>query len=404
MPDRLTAGNTRWGIVALAITCGIVAAIQVGKVPPLITRLQDDLALSLVAAGWLASLFNFSGALFGVLGGALADKLGPRQVMLAGLGGFAALGFAGAFAEHGTWLLLCRTGESATILACTVTAPRLIVAATAPRQRNLAMGAWGSFMPTGIALALLGAPLIAAVYGWRGVWIAAAALALVCMFLVAWLTSPRRWPEAPKRAAGVPWRSLGRAVWRPGPILLGICFALYAIQFFAVASWLPTYLIEVMGFAPHQAGMATALVVFGNALGNLLAAWLLHRGARRWRLMLAAYILMLICSAGIFAPAVLLVWKLPLAFAFNLFGGLLPAAALAGTAAHAPRPEMIGTVNGAVVQGAAIGSLAGPPAMAVMIAGFGGWAGTYWLMTICCFIGVCLAGWLGIVERRLGIN
>ena len=100
----------------------------------------------------------------------------------------------------------------------------------------------------------------------------------------------------------------------------------------------------------------------------------------------------------------LLVWKLPLAFAFNLFGGLLPAAALAGTAAHAPRPEMIGTVNGAVVQGAAIGSLAGPPAMAVMIADFGGWAGTYWLMTICCFIGVCLAVWLGIVERRLGIN
>ena len=42
--------------------------------------------------------------------------------------------------------------------------------------------------------------------------------------------------------------------------------------------------------------------------------------------------------------------------------------------------------------------------MAVMIAGFGGWAGTYWLMTICCFIGVCLAVWLGIVERRLGIN
>ena len=404
MPDGLTAGKTRWGIVALAITCGIVAAIQVGKVPPLITRLQDDLALSLLAAGWLASLFNISGALFGVLGGALADKLGARQVMLAGLGGFAALGFAGAFADHATWLLLCRAGESATILACTVTAPRLIVAATAPHQRNLAMGAWGSFMPTGIALALLGAPPIAAVYGWQGVWNVAAALALICMFVVARVTAPRRWPEAPKRATGVPLRSLGRAVWRPGPILLGVCFALYAIQFFAVASWLPTYLIEVMGFAPHQAGMATALVVFGNALGNLLAAWLLHRGARRWRLMLAAYILMLVFAAGIFAPAVPLLWKLPLAFAFNFFGGLLPAAALAGTAAHAPRLEMIGTVNGAVVQGAAIGSLAGPPAMAVMIAGFGGWAGTYWLMAICCSIGVCLAVWLGIIERRLGIS
>ena len=396
--------KTRWGIVALAIICGIVAAIQVGKVPPLITRLQADLALSLVAAGWLASLFNVSGALFGILGGAMADKLGPRQVMIAGLGGFAALGFAGAFAEHGLWLLLCRTGESATILACTVTAPRLILAATAPHQRNLVMGAWGSFMPTGIALALLGAPPIAALYGWQGVWNVAAALALICMLAVAWATSPRRWPAAPKPAVGVPWRTLGQAVWRPGPILLGVCFALYAIQFFAVASWLPTYLIEVMGFSPHRAGVATAGVVFGNALGNLLAGWLLHRGARRWRLMLAAYVLMLICSAGIFAPEAPIIWKLPLAFAFNLFGGLLPAAALAGAAAHAPRPEMIGTVNGAVVQGAAIGSLAGPPAMAMMIAGFGGWSGTYWLMTICCVAGVSMAVWLGVVERRLGIT
>ena len=48
-------GKTRWGIVALAIAAGVVAAIQVGKVPPLITQLQADLDLSLVAAGWLAS-------------------------------------------------------------------------------------------------------------------------------------------------------------------------------------------------------------------------------------------------------------------------------------------------------------------------------------------------------------
>ncbi len=396
--------RTRWGIVALAIAAGVVAAIQVGKVPPLITQLQADLDMSLVAAGWLASLFNLTGAFFGILGGAVADKLGPRRVLLAGLGGFAVAGFAGALATDAGWLLICRSFESATILACTVTAPRLIVAATTPRQRNLAMGAWGSFMPFGMALALLGAPPIAAQFGWQGVWLSAAGLALVCMAAVAWVTSPVRWPAVPGPGTSLPWRVLGQAVWRPGPIVMGLCFALYAIQFFAVASWLPTYLIEVMAFPPDRAGIATALVVAGNGLGNLLSALLLHRGVRRWWLVLSAFVLMAVCAGGIFAPTVPLLWKLPLAFAFNLFGGLLPAAVLAGTAAHAPRPEMIGTINGAVVQGAAIGSLAGPPAMAVMIAGFGGWSGTYWLMIVCCVFGVSLAVWLGAIERRLGIG
>lgn len=403
-PIDAASSQSRWGIVLIAISAGIVAAVQVGKVPPLITQLQAELGLTLLAAGWLASLFNLFGALFGVMGGAVADKLGARRVMLFGLGLMAAAGFAGAFATDVIWLLACRVLESGAILACTVTAPRLIVAATKPEQRNLAMGAWGSFMPIGMALALLGAPPIAAVFGWQGVWLAAAVLALVCLLAVAWMTGPGRWAGAPKAGAGLPWQTLAAAVWRPGPLLMATCFALYALQFFAIASWLPTYLIEILGYSPDQAGVATALVVSGNALGNLVAAVMLHRGARRWILLLTAFILMLVCASGIFSPDLAAVWKLPLAFAFNFFGGLLPAAILAATAAHAPRPEMIGTINGVVVQGAAIGSLAGPPAMAVMIAGFGGWAGTYWLMAICSVLGVALAIRLGVVERRAGIN
>ncbi|MCS5607828.1 MAG: MFS transporter, partial [Alphaproteobacteria bacterium] len=251
-PSVQAAGHSRWGIVVLAITCGIVAAIQVGKVPPLITQLQVDLEMSLVTAGWLASLFNLTGALLGILGGAVADKVGPRRVLMAGLGGFAAAGFVGALADHGTWLLACRTVESMTMLACTVSAPRFIVAATNNRHRNLALGAWGSFMPVGMAVALIGAPPIAAIFSWQGVWLTAASLAVVCMVAVWIITSPRRWPQVPGSGTSIPWRQLSQAVLRPGPLLLGSCFALYSLQFFAVASWLPTYLIEILSFTPHQ--------------------------------------------------------------------------------------------------------------------------------------------------------
>ncbi len=396
--------RSRWGVIAIAIAAGVVAAIQVGKIPPLITLLQAELDLSLVTAGWLVSLFNLTGALFGILGGAMADKLGARRIMLKGLGLMAVAGLAGAFASGPAWLLACRVIESIAFLACTVAAPRLIVAAVTQRQRNLVMGAWGSFMPSGMALAILGAPGIAARFSWQGVWIAAAVLALLCLVAVAWITGPRRWADAPGAEAALPWRSLAQAVLRPGPVLMSLCFALYALQFFAVASWLPTYLIEVLGYAPGRAGVVTAIVVAGNALGNLIAGWLLHRGLRRWWLVVAAFVMMLLCAAGIFSPSVPESWKLPLAFSFNLFGGLLPASLLAGTAAHAPRPAMVGTINGIVVQGANIGSLAGPPAMAIMIAGFGGWAGTYWLLAVCGSLGIGLAIWLGAIERRAGID
>ncbi|MDP6255701.1 MAG: MFS transporter [Alphaproteobacteria bacterium] len=381
-----------------------MAAVQVGKVPPLITSLQAELGLSLMAAGWLASLFNLTGALFGVMGGAMADKMGARRVLMAGLAGLALAGYAGALAPGPAWLLSCRVIESVAFLSCVVTAPRLIAVATTLSQRNLAMGAWGSFMPIGMALAILGAPPIAAQFGWQGVWVAVASLALLCLLAVAWITGPRRWPQVPMAAAALPWRTLGQAVWRPGPVLMSLCFALYALQFFAVASWLPTYLIEVLGHTTGRAGVATAIVVAGNAVGNLAASWLLHCGARRWLLLLVAFVVMLLCGAGIFTPDVPEVWKLPLAFAFNLFGGLLPVAVLAGTAAHAPSLAMVGTVNGIVVQGANIGSLIGPPAMAFMIAGFGGWAGSYWLMAVCSVVGVGLAVWLGVIERRQGIS
>jgi len=408
LPQAEAPTQSRWGVIAIAIAAGIVAAVQVGKIPPLITLLQAELGLSLVAAGWLVSLFNLTGALFGILGGATADKLGARRVMLLGLGIMALASLAAAFAPNNpsgpAWLLACRVLESVAFLSCTVSAPRLIVAAVTQRQRNLAMAAWGSYMPAGMALAILGAPLIAARFGWQGVWFVAALLALLCLAAVAWVTGPKRWAEAPQAEATIPWRALGQAVWRPGPVLMSLCFALYAIQFFAVASWLPTYLIEVLGYAPGLAGVATAVVVAGNALGNLAAAWLLHHGMRRWWLVLAAFVMMLLCAAGIFAPSVPEIWKLPLAFSFNLCGGLLPASLLAGTAAHAPRPTMVGTINGIVVQGANIGSLAGPPAMAIMIAGFGGWAGTYWLLAACGGLGIGLAVWLGAVERRGGID
>jgi len=156
----------------------------------------------------------------------------------------------------------------------------------------------------------------------------------------------------------------------------------------------------VLGLSPGQAGPATALVVAGNAVGGLLTALLLHRGARRWLLIGSAFVLMMACATGIFAEAVAVEWKLPLAFLFNFCGGLLPGSVLAAAAAHAPSPGMLGSFNGVVVQSANIGSLIGPPAMALAIGPAGAWSDSHGLILACGGLGLCLALLLGLVERK----
>ena len=61
----------------------------------------------------------------------MADKAGARRVLMVGLGGTALAGYGGAMAPDPVWLPSFRVLESVAFLACVVTSPRLIVAATA---------------------------------------------------------------------------------------------------------------------------------------------------------------------------------------------------------------------------------------------------------------------------------
>ena len=91
-----------------------------------------------------------------------------------------------------------------------------------------------------------------------------------------------------------------------------------------------------------------------------------------------------------FAPDAL---RLPAAFLFSGLGGLLPAAALAGAAAQAAGPAQVAIAGGVAVQGANVGSLLGPPAMAFAV-GLAGWGGAYWLNLAAGALGLALAALL----------
>ena len=138
----MALARTRWDIVAIAFAAGYMVGMQVGKVPPVLPMLQAELDLSRVVAGLIASSFYGIGAVFGVAGGLLVDRLGIRRMVVVGGAAMALAGLAGGFAESGAPLLAARIVEGFGFVTLTVVGPKMLVTATDAGVRRFLLGVW----------------------------------------------------------------------------------------------------------------------------------------------------------------------------------------------------------------------------------------------------------------------
>src|SRR5512140_101771 len=169
-----------WPAVWAALSAGIIAAAYVGKLPPAISLLRAEFGLSLVAAGWVNSIFNTLSVCTAALVGALAGRYGALRFCGTGLAAMMLGGALGAAAQGEGLLIASRILEGGGFIAIAVSAPALIIAACAPRERNLALGLWASYLPFGSGLTILASPFLLGAIGWRGLWLAIVLLTLVC--------------------------------------------------------------------------------------------------------------------------------------------------------------------------------------------------------------------------------
>ncbi|MGQ0663272.1 MAG: MFS transporter, partial [Pseudomonadota bacterium] len=304
LPSSLPMRASRWPTVLMVVGAGVVAAFQIGKAPAALPVLRADLGLSLVAAGWVISMFNVIGMAVGMIAGAAADRIGHRRVVLMGLGLVAAASLAGAGANGAGVLLLGRFFEGLGFIGVVVAAPVLLIGATSPRDLGLAFGVWGGYMPTGTALMLLASPVLLAPFGWRGLWLANGALAAVFALALAAATRDLGRPPAAPPGGGARALSgdIRATVGAAGPVTLALAFASYTLQFLAVLGFLPTILVEQEGFSQALAAALTSFAVAVNVAGNLAAGFLIQRGVPRWALMATASAAMALCSVGIYDP------------------------------------------------------------------------------------------------------
>lgn len=388
-------------LAALVVAVGVTCALHVGKLPVAIPVLRESLGLSLVQAGFLLSLVQLAGMTLGLVVGLMADRLGPRRVMLAGLMLLAIGSALGALAPNVQVLLATRVVEGMGFLLAVLPAPGLL------RQRvhhaptlSRSLGWWGAYMPLGTSLALLlGVPLLSAV-GWRWAWLLLALLSLLAAAgLVKWVA-----PDAPLPAAatGTGGAALGprlrRTLQAPGPWLTALAFFLYSGQWLAVVGFLPT-IYHQAGYTGAVVALLSALAAGINMVGNIGAGWWLARGARPGVVLALAYVAMGAGSWVAFAAVGHPVWQYLAVLVFSGVGGLIPGTLFGLAVKLAPDNETVSTTVGWMQQFSALGQFLGPPLVAWVATQAGGWQWTWMVTGASSLLGVMLAGRLQAAAR-----
>lgn len=366
---------TGWPAAAAVFAGGLVCGAYIGKVPPALPLQREALGLGLVESGFIATTLNAIGLACGMFFGVLCDRLGHKRVGLAGLAIMAAAGALGAIADDFVSLLASRFFEGIGFMLYAV-AGSALMAATMPagRERLKAMGLWSAYMPTGGSLALLAAPPLLAVWGWRGLWVVLAGAAAVCFVLVA------RAAPAPRYGGVGSLRLAVESLTQPAGVVLALLFAFYVAQWTSVMIWLPTFLADERGAAPGTASLLTALMVLANVPGNLAGGWLLSRGVRRGSLIVAACAVMAATDAAMLAATLPDGLRYGACLAFSMCAGVIPASVFSGVVVHARTPAHIGTTNGMVMQTSQAAQFAAPILLAWLAASGGGWSASLWGM------------------------
>ncbi|MQP74690.1 MFS transporter [Stenotrophomonas sp. MYb238] len=370
--DALPRPATDRAALVLVIGAGIVSAFQVGKVPVALQSLRADLGVDLGAVSWVLSAFALVGALTSLLIGAVSDRLQARRAVIAGLAVQAAGSALGALATGLPSLLATRALEGLGFLAVTVAAPAMVVAATTPASRKRAFAAWATFMPVGMAVVMLAAPLLGRL-GWRGLWWANAALLAGYAVVLAMGTRRLRGTAAGETARDGVLRSLRDALGSGGAWFLAGQFCAYTAVFFALFGFLPTLLGDRLDVGDAAAGMLSAIAVAAGAAGCIACGALLTRGWRASHLLVVGFSTIALCSIG------MLLLPLPgeLAYAlcvlFSFAGAFIPVVIFDAAPRLAARPSLLGSVVGLATQGNNAGIVIGPAA-AGAIAGTAGWS------------------------------
>ncbi len=363
---RARAGKLQ---VLLLMGSGVVAAAQIGKAIIAVPMIRSDLALGLDLAGLIVATFATLGATTGIAAGLVVSRLGAGRSLVGGMWVITLGNVIGASAPDEFVLLVARTIEGVGFLAVVLAIPSMLAQLVTREKRDFVMAAWSAYMPIGIMLMLLVAPLLPTI-GWRNFWLANALATGSCAILLA-IHAPTTVRAGAARFFADAFADTLAIVRQPSCLLLAFAFFAYSCQIFSLVFALPLLLTSAHGVSLGAAGLLTAMILAVSAIGHLSSSFLLRVGVPIWANIAAAF--------GFFALSCIAVYgdvlpsqgiSIVAALALGV-GGLAPGAIYAAAPHAAPAPSAVPPTIGLVQQASSLGQFAGPASLGLWVEQFG---------------------------------
>lgn len=279
--------------------------------------MQKDYDISLSEKGSLLAAIATGYFFTQVPGGALADKFGPKQVLIGALLGSAlcciAVPYMGdTFGLAGIWMTMCLMGavQGPMFPTSSVYLSRWMPTASGPGQPD--EKAWGtSMLDTGISIgSLLIIPVVTSLadaVGWRKTFwvVGGVSLAFVALYCVlgadspadCWFISQReldyleqniqqqstttKTTKTATKSTTTPWIGMPwRMARHPGLWAIFICHIAFNFGAYYLTNWSPQYYKDVLGLEPHEAKLHLMLPHVTNLLIRTLNPSLISAVAR----------------------------------------------------------------------------------------------------------------------------
>jgi putative MFS transporter len=436
--DRLPLSLEIWRILFLAGVAWLLESYDIGVIGTVLPTLEQEFHPDTFLVGLLATASTLGIVVAIIPAGWLADRIGRKNMLIAGIAWFSIFSFLCGFAPNLTVIVILRfiAGFG---MGAIFPIPYAMAAELTPRRlRGMTTGILDSFLSVGyFAAPLLGfalTPLMPEDLAWRTLLLIGGVPLLFVPVLMKWMPESPRWlqvqgrdDEADSIVAWLETRAEQRSgqplpapkvvlqqlqIYKVSPrgivqkpyvkstAMMWIAFACILFIFYAIQTYTPSVLVK-QGYTLNNAFLLTSIIVIASIPGKYAAAYALERWGRKATLIVFTLIAAL--SAVIFGLTHSEFLSLAFGIVMSFFGiGVDPGIKIYGAEQYPTSVRAFGVSSFECI-GRFFGGVLAPFIMAFILAQ-GGTPGSYLFVAIVALAGILTIVFLGTETKGQSIE